>query len=284
MALITCPQCGEKISDKSKTCIHCGYDLSNLQEPIKLTCPECGAELEEGTKICPNCGYPLEEEEDNSDVESSSADLEESKPQQVEVIGVRNGKKIAIIAVAVIAVIAIVAFAGTQIKKQRDATIVAEQSADYKSNLSSISSLMLSSAADAETAGNLIKNVWSNCINKKSSSETDKYTKKNSGSGSYYDDFNDALSNLFSDKDFTTKIAALKMNQNAVMSRMKDMTNPPDEWAEAYKALQDFYDAYITLTNLAISPSGSLMTYSSNFNNADSEVLNTYQKLQLYLK
>lgn len=27
MALIKCPECGEKISDKSKQCIHCGYPL-----------------------------------------------------------------------------------------------------------------------------------------------------------------------------------------------------------------------------------------------------------------
>lgn len=27
MALINCPECGKEISDKSKTCIHCGYPL-----------------------------------------------------------------------------------------------------------------------------------------------------------------------------------------------------------------------------------------------------------------
>lgn len=28
MALINCPECGKEISDKSETCIHCGYPLS----------------------------------------------------------------------------------------------------------------------------------------------------------------------------------------------------------------------------------------------------------------
>ena len=27
MSLITCPECGNSISDKSKVCIHCGYPL-----------------------------------------------------------------------------------------------------------------------------------------------------------------------------------------------------------------------------------------------------------------
>lgn len=30
MALITCPECGKEISDKSKQCIHCGYPLKSL--------------------------------------------------------------------------------------------------------------------------------------------------------------------------------------------------------------------------------------------------------------
>ena len=32
MALIKCSECGKEISDKSKSCIHCGYDLSNVEE------------------------------------------------------------------------------------------------------------------------------------------------------------------------------------------------------------------------------------------------------------
>lgn len=31
MALIKCPECGNQISDKSKTCIHCGYPLDNIE-------------------------------------------------------------------------------------------------------------------------------------------------------------------------------------------------------------------------------------------------------------
>lgn len=30
MALIKCPECGKKISDKAHTCIHCGYPLNEV--------------------------------------------------------------------------------------------------------------------------------------------------------------------------------------------------------------------------------------------------------------
>ena len=32
MAIINCPQCSTKISDKNKTCPHCKLDMSNLSE------------------------------------------------------------------------------------------------------------------------------------------------------------------------------------------------------------------------------------------------------------
>ena len=45
MAMITCPNCGEQVSDKAKKCVNCGMVL--IQEEKKL-CSECGAELEAG--------------------------------------------------------------------------------------------------------------------------------------------------------------------------------------------------------------------------------------------
>lgn len=32
MALIDCPSCGKKISDKAKTCSHCGFAIGNASE------------------------------------------------------------------------------------------------------------------------------------------------------------------------------------------------------------------------------------------------------------
>ena len=56
MAMITCPNCGEQISDKAKSCVHCGV---SLQPEEKMVCEECGAELEGGIEICPACGCPV---------------------------------------------------------------------------------------------------------------------------------------------------------------------------------------------------------------------------------
>ena len=33
IAMISCPECGEQISDKSKKCVHCGYVF--VEEPVE---------------------------------------------------------------------------------------------------------------------------------------------------------------------------------------------------------------------------------------------------------
>ena len=64
---------------------------------------------------------------------------------------------------------------------------------------------------------------------------------------------------------------------------MKKLKNPPSEWEEAYDDLKDYYDSYLELTNLAISPTGSLTTFSSKFNDADNNMSTSYSKLKNYI-
>ena len=37
MALIECPECGKKVSDKANACIHCGYPLNEQKKDIGIT-------------------------------------------------------------------------------------------------------------------------------------------------------------------------------------------------------------------------------------------------------
>ncbi len=281
MALITCPSCGKEISDRSKVCIHCGYDLSNLKEATARVCPECGMELEEGAEVCPNCGCPIETSaEENEQGEPAGAELQQADSEKPQTQEENSGKKkrrkglIAIILVIVAAAVIAIGFgAHAGVKHQKENA--------YASDLSEVTYDMLESSVNAESAGNLIKSVWNNCIFEKSDSTTDPYTKNSSGS--FYDDFNTALLVLFSDEDFMTDIATIEMEQDSITSKIKEMQDPPEKWAEAYGALLDYYDAYNTLANLVVNPSGSLQTFSSNFNDADTAAANAYQKMGLYL-
>ena len=260
MAMIQCPNCGKQISDKALKCLYCGHELITKEKKI---CAECGAELAEDAIECPICGCPV--------------NVEAANPQQVEVTGVKFSKKskkilISGMAIAIIAAIAIIGI--FKLNKQNAAK-------SYGENLEVITYTMLSGASDAESCGNLIKQVWYNAIYEERDSETDPYTRPN---GYFVSDFNEALQNLFSDASFVAQIDSIEDNQATVQSLMKEMRNPPDEYEEAYDALSELYDAYINLTNLVTSPSGSLQTFSTNFNDADSETVNCYNAMSLYLE
>ncbi len=274
MAMTTCPNCGEQISDKAKKCVHCGTVL--IQEE-KKHCSDCGAELEAEMDICPKCGCPIE-----NIVETEKA------PQQVEVTGVKitkKSKKIIVIATIAVFVAAIITAIGVQTHKKNVAekakAEAQKQSEEYGTNLNMAAYSMLSGASDAETCGNLIKQVWYNAIYEERDSVTDKYTRPN---GYFVSDFNVALQNLFLDSDFSIQIENINDNKDAVNSLMKKLKNPPEEYKDAYESLSELYDAYISLTNLATDPTGSLQTYSQNFNDADSETLNCYNALKMYLE
>lgn len=264
MSLVSCPNCNNEISDKATTCPACGYELgSNHTSP--LICRECKATLSPEDKVCPNCGCPTEITETQPKAETIVINQEKPK---------KNKKKSLIIIslILVVLIIAGVAFSSYYSKQKK--------LKEYQTNLSLVTETMLNGAVSAEKAGNLIYNVWYNTIWEKSDSTTDKYT-KSSGYG-FNDDFNDSLSALFADSSFTSQISEIKTNNDLVNSLMKSLANPPEEYSEAYSAVKDLYDAYLDITSCAINPTGSLTSYTSTFNAADSNFLNAYNAMKIY--
>ncbi len=153
---------------------------------------------------------------------------------------------------------------------------------NYNDKLKTVSSKIMDSSTEAESCVSLIHSVWYNCIFEKSSSETNKYTQWRSGS--YYKDFNDALNNLFNDYDFKKRITQLQKDVSEIDSIMKDMTNPPAEYREAYLKLNSCYEDYYKLVQMATSPSGNLSSFTQNFNNLDSSLASKLKSLDLYVK
>lgn len=248
MSLITCPKCGEAISEKATVCPHCKF---NLSQQNLIMCEECGTEYEIKLSACPNCGCP------NSTIEK--------KKQKKKHKGI-------IISVVVIALIAVCVFGFSILQKAKET--------EYYSNMEYVSYTMLDGAAKAENAGNLIKSVWYNVIYEERDTETDKYTMKN---GKFVDDFNDALSKLFADENFVNSISEIELNQSEVTGLMKKLKNPPKKYEEAYAVLKTYYDNYIKMTKSVISPTGSLQTFSEDFNTYDSYTVNSFEKMKLYL-
>ena len=246
--MIICPKCGKELSEDEKKCGNCGEVLVSEEKDL---CSECGKEGEE---------VPTE---------NKTEDI----PQKVEVAGVRltkKTKKLILIAVAVIiATASLISY-----KNKKD-------SEDYVGKLTATTNAMLLGAGTAENCGNLIIDVWSNTIYKERDSETDKYTRRN---GYWVTDFNEALYYLLSDDDFKVNVEIIEANQERVEELMKGLANPPKEYKDAYDTMLDMYKSYKSFTNNATTPSGNLRTFSSNFNNNDSELVNYFSTMELYTK
>lgn len=227
-----------------------------------FSCPECGQQVSDQADACPHCGNPIKSVHEVADLSQETISAKGNRKRLITVAG-----SLIVIVVCIIVGIFINGISS------KDA---------YKENLVAATNQMFSGALSAETAGNQVKSVWYNTIYEKFDADTDKYTRKDGGTGKHYDDFNDSLGVLFSDEDFKKTIDSIRSNQNDVKELMKALTNPPDEYAESYSALRDLYDAYLEITNLVCSPSGSLTTFSESFSSIDSKTLNCYNKMKLY--
>lgn len=261
MAMISCPNCRKPVSDKAEKCPHCGFELTPIASNF---CPECGNSILEGAVICPTCGYPI----DNS-------------PQKVEVTRVKISKKSIIIVLSIVIVLAVAIISGLAIRNYIVDQKTEEERIAYQETLDATSAAILLQGYSAESCGSLIHDVWFNTIYEEDDYITDDYTKNSYGR--FYDDFNDALSVLFSDEDFLDQIDSLKSGQDAINSFMKELSSPPEGFENAHEAILELYDAYTALVNLAISPSGNLQSYTENFNEADSNFANCYKALQIYI-
>lgn len=153
--------------------------------------------------------------------------------------------------------------------------------ADYIENLEAFHYSALCGTADAETQCNLYTSVWHDAIYKEDNPDTSKYTHKLNGE--FADDFNDALSMVYV---YTVdEQTAIEENQTEVQGLYQALMDVPEDadLQACFEVVDEMYDTYITFTNLALSPSGSLTTYSADVRQYDSEFMEYYDKLKLLI-
>lgn len=271
MAMIECPNCRRQISDKAPKCVHCG--IAFVAEE-KILCAECGAELQEGLAICSVCGCPVET--DSCTKESGIARPVNAKRADVG----RKSKKAIVIAVVIALLISavVITIIIAQYQKRKAAEETEKCLREYSENLDLVALAMLSGADIAGSCCSFIDQVWYNAIYERADSTTDKYTQSG---GKFVSDFNEALDNLFADPDFCVRISNIMENQKMVSSIMQKLENPPEEYGDAYETTVKLYNAYLTLTNMAVNPTGSLNTFIADFGSADAEFIRCCQAMEI---
>lgn len=235
-----------------------------------IQCPECNKEISDKVKTCPHCGFPFEENSDKSNniqqVEISAVNISPKDPAKT--------KKTLIGAASVFVVLALM-FAIFSVVKSSNGK---KAHNTYIDTLEITRTTMLEGGSQAESLLNLTAQVWFNSIFEERDSETDKYTM--SGGSGFNDDFNESLNALMTDSSTLATISIIEKNQTLVESLMKELQNPPDELEDSYATVLELYTVYKGLTDLAISPSGSLETFAQNKSQKIDRFLELYQKLE----
>lgn len=236
-----------------------------------ILCPECNREISDKVASCPHCGYPF----------PSSSTSTEDTPIPVEVTSVKFGtpdptkrkKRVGLI-IGGLATIAAVAAIVLFVQNQSNANMRTA----YIEDLYSVRSLMLAGGAEAENLCNLTRAVWYNTIFEEYDTETNQYTQNSYGG--YHSDFNESLRVLYDDASTKETIAFIEQNQAEVDKLMRSLQNPTEEFSTCYNTLDSMYDAYKGLTGLAVSPSGSLTSFSDDFIRYDSSFMDYYEKIE----
>lgn len=235
-----------------------------------IICPECQREVSDTLNACPHCGYVLSSDSESieSAVSNDSGSLDVETPPVVKSKSTKTIKVIISSCVALVVVVTAFFFIFKTNQSKARAT--------YLENLNTVKNEILYSAADAETLGNLVNAVWHDSIFEEYSSQTQKYVSRSFNS--YYD-FNTALKNLFADESTKESVRKIKTDQDKIASYIKDLQNPPEDLENCYEVLDDLYSAYLDLTNLVISPTGSLKSFNENFRESDDDAITNYNKL-----
>jgi hypothetical protein len=234
-----------------------------------IRCPECKKEVSGKAKACPFCGYPF-----------GSSDEIKKAFQQVEIASVniqpKDPAKMKKIYFGIIAVI-ILAIAIIAIILVNSKVNYKNKFNSYIDNLNYVMTITLEGGSKAENLSNLTAKVWHNAIYKESDSETNKYTFKNY---SWVTDLNIALSNLYSDSNTMQTISSIDAYQKLVEAKMKEFQNPPIGLEKCYETVTKLYNAYTGLTDLAINPTGSYISFTTS----KTEIINNFLELFKELK
>lgn len=255
-----------------------------------ITCPECNQQISDRAASCPHCGYPLPVA--TAEIPVTDHPTTDTVPQEIaQPITIAKPRKKRILLITIICALVLACIGGVtafaiikkqQEKAEQEALEHAKQKArtEYIENLNEFTRTALFGGADAEEVCNLTKSVWYDTIYEEYDSETVAYTQTN---GKFHDDFNDSLAKLYSSTSIKTTVADIKENQEAVDDLYKSLLNPTEEFEDCFEEVEALYSAYYDLTKLAISPSGSLKSYSENLSEYDKDFISHYDKLRLLI-
>jgi len=243
MALMTCPECGESISDKAEKCIHCGFPIISNSE-----------------------ANPEDDQTNTQQVEITSFNIKGN-----------NLKKTVISVLIILAVVLTGIFAYNTVQQKSTEAKILQDKKEYAQNLSLVRAAMIEGASEAEHVGKLMGRIWYNAIYEEYDYTTDEYTHEN---GEFVDDFNTALFAYQISEEYEDSVELIEANQVEVTELIKKLQSPPDGLEKANDTVTELHETYLSLCKNATDPSGNLGSYSDSVNTNIDRYITLHDKLE----
>ncbi len=266
-----------------------------------VTCPECKKQVSSQACSCPNCGFPLSSPNPEilSDT-SASKQTEPSSGKRALIKGIIFSAIALFISANIIIYLSmlyreqeqkaykeqllqesiaesqsieqsIINEAMSEIERIEQEIALQESLAEeeklrarkeYIANLNTFKENIGIGSTAAAYVCYTTKLVWSDTIYERYNEETVAYTQTN---GKFNEDFNVSLTRLYDSKDIKDHLSLINANRKATLAAYQALMNPPPEFANAFAAVEDVYSVYLDITRLAMSPSGSLNSYTEEY-------------------
>lgn len=235
MALIICPECQREISDKARTCPHCGcpIDHTTLSElPIIL--------------------------DQTLDTHSTPRTLKTVKKKS-------HPKRFILLIVSLIAIIIVGIICYSQFQKvQKEKAEAAALHDAYIDDLIKTRGKMITSFNDSKEVIDLVKTVWSTVVVE-------------------HGDISISISRIYKNIQMKRIIASIKESQLSIEDTILQFQDPSDEFLDSSITILEMYQQYKIITDLAITPEGTLLEYADKVNTAidNFEILSSRLKTQI---
>lgn len=186
-------------------------------------CKECGAENPPKSKFCQSCGNKM-----------------------------KTHKKKKVLAI-VVAILLIFGFVGKRISDKQQLKKAVNTYTAF------VGLMMVQSKEITDTTAQ----VWRDAIEENYNPSTKKYTQYKRGSSTFFDNFDTALSNLYSDPDFVSKVALVKGYKEKLDDIYYVLLKKASKYPELENKLDTTYELFGKIEKMVESPQGSLMTYQT---------------------
>ena len=117
--------------------------------------------------------------------------------------------------------------------------------------------------------------VWYNTMFEEHNELTDPYTMTN---GAFHTDVQDSFDAASRSLDLRATITNAESCKELMTGLIKELSDPPADLVECYKAAKVLLDAYLDLFAHAQGPYGNLATYADNYDKYSAELNKAYRK------